>query len=419
MRHLYSALFYLVLPVFFLRLLWRSRRNPQYRQRWAERCGYCPYQLQNSIWVHSVSVGETLAAVPLIKALIARYPQFPLIVTTMTITGAARVQAAFGDQVKHVYIPYDAPCAVARFLDRIKPQVAIIMETELWPNLFAACQRRAIPIVVANARLSAQSQAGYRRIAPLTRIMFPAIHTVAAQSPADANRFIELGMPKERVVVAGNIKFDMEVPQDLLVRSEKLRGELGSHRLMWVAASTHEGEDEIILAAHQKIRQQFPEALLILVPRHPERFDAVALLSQQQGLLTVRRSQGLACTAETAVYVGDTMGELLLFYAVADVAFVGGSLVQRGGHNLLEPAMLSKPVLSGPHLFNFVAISDLLTTASALTIVQDVVTLTHAVLAFFQDSTMRQTVGARACQVVDANRGALAKQLTLIYSLLP
>lgn len=415
MRYFYTILFYLALPCFFLRLLWRSRHNAQYRQRWAERLGFCPYRLQNTIWVHAVSVGETLAAVPLIKALLARYPQYPLLVTTMTITGAARVHAALGEQVKHAYIPYDTPGAVVRFLKRIQPSIAIIMETELWPNLFSACQQRGIPIILTNARLSPKSQAGYQRISTLTRQMLLAIRIIAAQSSADAQRFIELGMPKERIAVTGNIKFDMEIPADLLARADTLRVELGQDRLVWIAASTHEGEEAIILAAHKQIRQNFPHALLLLVPRHPERFDTVALLAQQQGYDIVRRSQATPCAMRTAVYIGDTMGELLLLYAASDVAFVGGSLIARGGHNLLEPAMLSKPVLSGPSLFNFSAISDMLAVTNALTKVHDAQTLADAVQGLFQDPALRQQQGTKAYAVVEANRGALAKQLACIY----
>ncbi len=370
MRYLYSFLFYLALPLVFLRLIWRSRRLPAYRQRWTERLGFYPFHFDQCLWVHAVSVGETIAAVPLINALKERYPHLPVLVTTMTPTGAARVKAAFGDTVAHAYLPYDLPGAVSRFLNSMHPKVAVIMETELWPNLLAACKKRHIPVCLANARLSAKSAATYRRIASLTREMLNNIDVIAAHGQADAQRFIELGAPVSNVVVTGNIKFDLEIPSDLMRRAEQLTDVLGKDRFIWVAASTHEGEEDVLLTAHKLLREQVPQALLILVPRHPDRFNTVAKLSEQQ-FNTVRRSSNQACTPETAVYLGDTMGEMLLMYAVCDVAFVGGSLIERGGHNILEPAVLAKPIVTGHSLFNFAEMSEKFLTADALHRVSD------------------------------------------------
>lgn len=416
MRYLYTLLFYLALPYVFIRLWLRSLRAPEYRKRLGERLGYYPIKLDKCIWVHAVSVGETIAAIPLIKAIKSTYPNTPILVTNMTPTGAARVKTAFGDSVIQAYIPYDLPDAVTRFLNAMHPVAAIIMETELWPNLLAACRKKNIPICLVNARLSAKSAQGYGRIASLTREMLQNINVIAAHGQADAQRFIDLGAPKDHVVVTGNIKFDLELPQDLLSKCEALRATLGQQRFIWIAASTHEGEEEVVLAAHKKLREKNPQALLILVPRHPNRFDAIAKLSEQS-FVTKRRSQQQTCTAETAVYLGDTMGELLLMYGAADVAFVGGSLIPRGGHNMLEPGALEKAVLTGPHLFNFAEISDLFVSAQALTKVTNAESLADQLVMLMQNPNERMQMGQRARSVVDANRGALAKQLAVVNKL--
>lgn len=413
MRYLYSALFYIILPFVFIRLWWRSLRLPAYRQRWRERLGFYPQTLEKCIWVHVVSVGEALAAIPLVKKLLARYPHLPLVMTTMTPTGAERVKMAFGDSVIHYYLPYDLPGAVQRFLNATQPVVAIIMETELWPNLLAACQQKHIPICLINARLSAKSAAGYQRIAPLTREMLQRIDVIAAHGRVDADRFIALGALPERVIVTGNIKFDLEWPADLTTKSAQLRETLDHDRFIWIAASTHEGEEEVILAAHKKLREHCPQALLILVPRHPDRFDAIAKLCRSS-FTVARRSQQQACMPDTAVYLGDTMGELLLMYAAADVAFVGGSLIERGGHNMLEPGALGKPIITGPHLFNFAEISELFVAVNALIKVTDAETLAQQLLRFVKEPNWREEVGQRALQVVEGNRGALAKQLSIV-----
>lgn len=418
LRYVYSAFFYLLVPFVLLRLLWRSRRNPAYRQRIPERFGFSKLSFEKSIWVHAVSVGEALIAVSLIKKLHLRYPTIPIVVTTMTPTGAARIQAGLGDSVSHVYIPYDLPTAIARFLRQTKPLIAIIMETELWPNLYATCRERGLPIVIANGRLSGRSASGYQRIPRLTREMLTAVSLLMAQAKADAERFIALGMNPSRVVVTGNIKFDLELPVDLIPRSEVLRMHLGQDRLIWIAASTHAGEEEIILKAHAAIREREPRALLILVPRHPERFTPVAELIAQQGFEITRRSQGGLCTPSTAVYLGDTMGEMFLLYACTDVAFVAGSFAPIGGHNLLEPAALSKPIITGPQLFNFTEISELLLEAQALVKVEDASTLAEAVLRFFADPALRKEKGENARQVVESNRGALAKHVDLISGIM-
>lgn len=417
MRYIYSILFYLAIPFVVLRLLWRSRQQPAYRKRFAERFGFYPQRMQKTLWVHAVSVGETIAAIPLVKALKERYPNMPILITTMTPTGAARVKSAFGDTVTHAFIPYDLPTSMRRFVRTFNPQICVIMETELWPNLIAACAARSIPICLVNARLSAKSATGYQRIAGLTREMLQHLTLIAAHGEADAKRFIALGADSAKVTVTGNIKFDMEVPAGLLEKAAVLRQALGQDRFVWVAASTHEGEEEIILAAHQKLREHRQDALLILVPRHPDRFDMIANLCGKQ-FLTIRRSLNEVCKADVAVYLGDTMGELLLLYAAGDIAFVGGSLIPRGGHNMLEPGILGKPILTGPHLFNFAEISELFFNAQAMWQVERADDLAQALLTLEQNKAEREKMIAAATQVVLANRGALQQQVELIASAL-
>lgn len=414
MRYIYTVFIYLALPFIFLRLLWRSRRLPGARKRWSERLGFAPFQFEKSIWVHAVSVGETIAAIPLIKALKKEYPDVPLVVTNMTVTGGARVKAAFGDLVHQAYIPYDLPGAVARFVRNINPQIVVVMETEIWPNLYAELQKNHIPIVIANARLSAKSAAGYLSVLSLTKQMLAAVGHLAVQGKADAERFKELGMPAERVSVTGNIKFDLELSADLPEKTAILRDELGHDRLIWVAASTHQGEEDSILAAHKKVLDKFPSALLILVPRHPERFNSVFQEVLKNSLSVVRRSEGKTCDAETQVYFGDTMGEMMLYYSVSDVAFVAGSFITLGGHNMLEPAALGKPILTGPHLFNFAEISELLISAKGMTVVRDGNELAQEVIRLFGDESLRNAVGESAFGVVEANRGALGRQMEII-----
>jgi 3-deoxy-D-manno-octulosonic-acid transferase len=416
-RILYSVLFYILLPFVFIRLLWKSRRQPAYRQRLAERVGFYPFKLPPCIWIHAVSMGETIAAVPLIKALQSRYPHLPLLVTTMTPTGAERVKMAFAETVTHVYLPYDLPGAVQRFLNAMQPIVGIIMETELWPNLLAASHARAIPICLVNARLSEKSADGYARVSSLTRAMLQSLKIIAAHGQVDAKRFVSLGAPVEKVMVTGNLKFDLELPEGLIEKSRALRESLAKNRFVWIAASTHEGEEEIILAAHQLVRRHDPEALLILVPRHPDRFDAIAKLSEQS-FKTQRRSLKEPCRPETAVYLGDTMGELLLMYGAADVAFVGGSFIPRGGHNMLEPGALSKPILTGPYLFNFAEISELFFSAHAMLKVEDAQSLAARLIYWMQHADERLQTGQCALQVVAANRGALHKQIECVRAVI-
>lgn len=419
MRLLYTLSLYLLLPFVLLRLLWRGLRAPAYLRRWPERFGRFPHTPPpGAIWIHAVSVGETIAAFPLVRALQHRHPQRPIIFTTTTPTGSERVTREFGAAVLHGYLPYDLPGAVARFLARTRPALAVILETELWPNIYAACSARHIPLIVANARLSARSAAGYRRVARLARATLEQVALVAAQGGADAERFLALGAPRDRVRVTGNLKFDLAVAPDMAERGRALRDSWGGNRPVWIAASTHDGEEALVLAAHARARGQIPELLLLLVPRHPERFDRVAELCRAHGIPVVRRSEQRPCAPDTAVYLGDSMGELMLLYAAADVAFVGGSLVPSGGHNPLEPAALARPVLHGPHVSNFAEISRLLREAGGSRAVNDAGELAGAVVDLLRHPEQAADMGKRAHGVVLRNRGALERLLGIVGEML-
>lgn len=416
-RYLYTLLLYLAVPGVLLRLYWRGRRVPAYRRRWAERFGWFPaLPAAGCIWVHAVSVGEVRAAIPLIRTLQARYPAIPLLITTTTPTGSRQVREMFGNTVWHRYTPYDLPAVVARFLVRTRPRLAIIMETELWPNLLRRCAKAGIPVLVANARLSEKSARGYGRVAGLTGHMLADVTLIAAQSEADAARFRALGAA--RVQVMGNIKYDLALAEDLPAQGSELRRLLGEQRPVLVAASTHAGEDEWVLDAFAQLQPEHPDLLLVLVPRHPERFPVVAELCRQRSLAVVQRSEQRRCEPTTQVFLGDSMGELLLFYAAADVAFVGGSLVPVGGHNVLEPALLGLPVVFGPHMFNFAEASRQLLEAQAAWQVADTGELAATVSRLLTDAALRQVAGRRGMALVAANRGALEKLLGMIKDLL-
>lgn len=414
-RTLYTALFYLGLPLVAIRLWLRSRKAPAYAKRIGERFSYGMPPLQpGGIWVHAVSVGESIAAAPMIRALLQRYSQLPITVTCMTPTGSERIQALFAGEprIQHCYLPYDLPCAAARFLDHAKPKLAVIMETELWPNHIHQCVKRGIPVALANGRLSERSARGYGRFSKLTAPMLAEMSFFAVQTEAEAQRFRDLGARPQTVEVTGSIKFDLTIDPQLLQRAAELRGQWQAlERPVWIAASTHEGEDEVVLDAHRRLLANYPNALLILVPRHPERFNSVFELCQREGFATVRRSTGANVEADTSVLLGDTMGELLFLYALADSAFVGGSLVPNGGHNLLEPAALAKPVLSGPHLFNFLDIAAQLREAGALAEVDDAEGLAVEVQRLFELPRDAQRMAEAGLAVMRRNQGALQRLL--------
>lgn len=414
MRYLYSLLLYLLVPFVVLRLLWRSLRAPGYRRRWRERFGFVPHPTEkNVVWVHAVSVGEVQAAMPLI-AWLRQDRHLSVLVTTTTVTGSERVRQQLAGEVLHAYAPYDLPGTVRRFLKRVRPAMVIIMETEIWPNLFHRCRVAGIPLILANARLSAHSARGYRRFRRLTKSTLRNVTALAAQARPDADRFISLGMDAHHVKVTGNIKFDVQLSKELRARAEQLRSAWGAQRPVWVAASTHAGEEELVLSAFGMVQRRLPRALLVLVPRHPERFAKVAEVCQRRGYVVARRSERTAIGDDVTVFLGDTMGELPLFYAGADVAFVGGSLVTTGGHNVLEPAALGVPVVVGPHTFNFLEITRALISHGGAERVKNVTELATVVVRFLENTKLRDAAGSCGRELVERNRGAMAKLEALL-----
>ncbi|WP_462321757.1 lipid IV(A) 3-deoxy-D-manno-octulosonic acid transferase [Halochromatium sp.] len=415
MRHLYSLLLSLLLPLVLLRLLWRGYRNPAYLARWTERLGLWRRPLQPvDLWIHAVSVGEVQAMQPLMRELLTREPALTLLVTTTTPTGARRLHALFAERVRHLFTPYDLPWIMRRFLSGIQPRLVLVVETEIWPNMLAACAERKIPVILANARMSPRSARGYARVGNFTAPTLRRFGWIAAQSEADAERFIQLGAVPGRVVVTGSIKFDVRLPASLRDRAEVLRRGWGVNRPVWVAASTHEGEEELLLSVQRRLRERFVDVLLVLVPRHPERFDRVAALVHRAGLAMLRRSDGHACDADCSVYLVDSMGELPLFLAAADAAFIGGSLVPVGGHNLLEAAALAIPVAIGPHSFNFDEITRRLVAEEGAVQVKDAEALARLLEAWLGDAAERTRIGEQAFAFVERNRGALQRLLVLL-----
>lgn len=416
-RFIYSVVFYLITPLIILRLVIRGLAAPNYRKRWGQRFGFfTPSESsKETIWLHAVSVGETLAAVPLVKALQEKYPERRLLITCMTPTGSERITAAFGDSVDHSYAPYDTPGAVARFLKRVQPKMLIIMETELWPNTVAACYKRQIPVILANGRLSEKSARGYARVSKLSGPMVAQLSAVAAQHGDDGGRFTALGLPVEKLHITGNIKFDLELNAQIRLSAEALRQQWDgtNQRPILLAASTHRGEDEIILQAFSLIKQSVNNALLVLVPRHPERFNQVGDLCLDAGYSLARRSNNDS-TDNADILLGDTMGELMTFFGACDIAFVGGSLVANGGHNMIEPAAWGKPTLSGLSVFNFAEVSRLLAEAGGLSLVEDAAALAESVIELMKNPEQAQQMGLSAQQVAEANRGALERLLAVI-----
>ncbi len=415
MERLYRFLLWMLVPVALLRLLWRSRRLPAYRQRWRERLGlYAATPPRAEVWIHAVSVGEVQAAQPLIKHLLGREPRVSVLVTTTTPTGGERLATLFAVPVPHLYTPFDLPPVVSRFLDRVRPRLVILVETEVWPNILRACNAHGTPVILANARMSERSARGYARLGRFARETFARLDLVAAQSDADAERIVALGTPAERVQVTGSVKFDLRLPASVRERAEVMRRAWGSGRSVWVAASTHEGEEEALLEAHREIRRRWPTALLVLVPRHPERFERVAALVRRQGWALARRSAGASGEPETSVFLGDSMGELPVFLAAADVAFIGGSLVPVGGHNLVEAAALGVPSIVGPHIFNFASVTEILIAAQAAVQVVDPPALAKQIAAWLGDAAERARVGENGLRVVAENRGATERLIGLV-----
>lgn len=409
-RNLYSILLALAIPFLYLRLLWRSRKNPAYRDRWLERLGLSHSKIQpGGIWLHAVSVGEALAAIPIIRALKKAFPTLPITVTTTTPTGAARIQQMVGNIVTHHYFPFDLPWTMALFINHVHPKLCLIMETELWPNFLWGLKTQKIPTFIVNGRLSLHSMQGYQRMQKVTQLMMNCITAVAAQSKMDGDRFLSLGLNPSQLIITGNVKFDISVPEGIENDALKLKQQWGCERPVWIAASTHQGEEELILKAFQHLRLNFPTAFLILVPRHIERTEEIKELIQQYSFNYVLRSTAEPCHTDTAVLLANTMGEMPLLYACSDVAFVGGSFVPIGGHNTLEPAFARVPVVVGPHVENFIDITNYLLKAGALIQVQNSEKLIDVLSYWLGDEHARALAGQQGRKVVDENRGAVDK----------
>jgi 3-deoxy-D-manno-octulosonic-acid transferase len=410
----YSLLLVLLLPTTLYHLVWRGMRQREYLLRWDERFAFYPTSTgTGALWLHAVSVGEVNAAAPLVRALREAHPGRPLLLTTVTPTGSARARALFGDDVRQVYLPYDTPGAVRHFLDHFRPAVAVVLETELWPNLYVETARRGIPLLIVNARLSARSLRGYRWIRPLVRIALQAVTHVAAQSAADRDRYLQLGLDPARASVPGNLKYDLEVADTLPAQAAARRARWGV-RPVWIAASTHPDEEAAVLAAHAALLARWPDALLLWAPRHPERFERVAEQAHAAGLCVRLRTRDGEPDAATQCFVVDTLGELMAFYAAADVAFVGGSLQPVGGHNLLEPAALGVPAVVGPHTFNFEEITARLRGVGAVVSIDSADALAPALAALLADPEERRRRGEAGRASLAGERGALARTMALV-----
>jgi 3-deoxy-D-manno-octulosonic-acid transferase len=411
-KHLYTLFLYLFLPVILIRLLVRGFKNPDYWHRWGERFGRISMDAPADVWVHAVSVGEARAAAPLIQSLLSDRA-LNIIVTTMTPTGMDEVNRLFGDSVAHCYAPYDYPGSVNRFLDAVQPGAVIIMETEIWPNIISACSSRGIPVLFANLRLSEKS---FRKYIKVSSVMAPVLKKVsrfAVQSDLDSQHLQELGALPETIRVTGSIKFEVRIPASLNEVALVLRREWGQERPVWIAGSTHEGEDEMVLDVFRKLREDYSDLVLVLVPRHPERFAVVTRLARKTGFQVVCRSESRRNIENADIYIGDTMGDLTLLYAASDIALVGGSMIPHGGHNVLEPCALGVPVIYGPHMFNFRGISRLTLEKGAGVQVENEQELLGTVKSFLSDPNLRFITGEAGRALIKENKGALHKTLSL------
>ena len=420
LRGLYSAALYLLLPITIYHLIWRSFRQGEYLQRWDERYavyGSAPAHA-GTIWVHAVSVGEVNAAAPLINKLLALRPDTRLLVTSITPTGSARIRALWGDRVEHVYLPYDLPGAVSRFLRHYRPRVALVLETELWPNLMFGCREHGVPAWIVNARLSERSLRGYRLLRPLLRRALRSLRGVLAQSAGDAARFIDLGADPATTRDVGNLKFDIAPVEGADVFADGFRARIGE-RPVWIAASTHADEEAAVIAIHRRLRERWPDLLLLWGARHPERFRAVAQQSVEAGWRVATRQLTQWPDREDAVFVIDTLGELVPFYGCADVAFVGGSLQDIGGHNLLEPASAGTAVVTGPHLHNFLDIAARMRAAGALRVGKDATGVGDHIAGLLEDDVARKRMTVAGQALVEEGRGALNRTLDLVAADLP
>ena len=419
MHVLYSLLILLGTPFVLLYFALRGLRDRAYLGRWSERFGFIPdHGKRGGILIHAASVGEFNAASPLIKALLKTYPELPLTVTSLTPTGSERVKRELGDRVFHSYIPLDLPGAVSRFLSRLRPQLIIMMETEIWPNLYLHAQRRNIPLIMANARLSERSVNRFERLSGFVHKTLQTVTWVGAQSARDAERLVRCGTDAQRTDMTGNLKFDLTVAASLQEKSAALRSRWDRQRPVLVAGSTHEADENVVIPAFVELLKSLPDALLILVPRHPERFTRTIQQAKAAGLRTELRSQGESCSEAAQCFVIDSIGELMTYYACGDVAFVGGSMGEQGGHNALEPAALGKPVLLGPNMDNAREIASQLLQCKAALRVNDQQDFCQTAEKILVDGTLRDSMGQAGRALVEKNRGALDLTMEAIGKLL-
>lgn len=425
-RLAYSLLFVLALPIIFCRLIYKGRRLPAYRRRWAERLGFVSFiankdKALKPIWVHAASVGEIIAAVPLIKLLSSQYVDRPILITTMTPTGSEQVQIRFKNELNntifHCYVPYDIGFIVRRFLNRLSPIALIILETELWPNLISISHEKKIPTIIVNARLSPHSVQQYRFIKWIMRPLLNQLSFVAAQSKIDVERYLSLGLDSKKILNMGNLKYDLNIPEGTLEKGVALRkvwDKAGSApRWVWIAASTHSGEESIVLSVFLKLQKKYPSLLLLLVPRHPNRFEEVYQLCLKHTPRVIRKTQ-LKNDIYPDIFLGDTMGDLWEYYAASDGVFLGGSLVPIGGHNLLEPAALGLPIVTGPHLFTILEMRDCFMKVNGLKIIQDAQGLEAVIEGFISQPALAKAQGLAVGQIIEQNRGASYRILELI-----
>jgi len=413
-RNVYTFLLYLLLPFTPLKLLWRARKQPEYLEHWQERYGFYKIKPHKPvIWLHCVSVGETRAAEPLVKALLAQHPEYLILLTHTTPTGRATSEQLFGGNVSRAYLPYDLPFAVNRFLKHFKPVIGVLMETELWFNLIASCQQHRIPLLLANARLSEKSAQGYLKLGTVAQKGLQGLTAIAAQTAQDAERLQNLGA--NNVSIIGNIKFDVAPQDDAETNGQALRNALGKERPVFLAASTRDGEEELILDAVAEA--DIPNLLTIIVPRHPQRFDAVAELLKKNTSGFARRSSlgnDTVVNAQTSFVLGDSMGEMFTYYASCDIAFIGGSLLPLGGQNLIEACSMGKPVLIGPHTFNFEQATEMAIAAGAALRVQDSSDLARHLQTLFADAGKQNAMSAAALRFSNESRGATERTLSLL-----
>ncbi len=420
-RHIYSLLLWLLLPIVWGRLLWRSIKNPKYQQRWAERLGYVSKENAGyDIWIHAVSMGEATAAIPLVQELMRTYPEIRIYITTMTPSGSDRINSAFGNTIGHSYAPYDYTFAVTRFVNQVRPKLLVLIETEIWPNTIYACWKRNIPIVMLNVRLSEKSLRKYQRITWLLKQTLGYIAQFGVQSYTHQTRLIALGVDQSVIKKTGSMKFEVKLTAGVREVAEAVRQDWGRDRLIIVAGSTHEGEEEILLRVYLQLKIRFTELLMVVAPRHPERFDSVFKLTSKMNLRATRRSEQQGSLPHGLdILIADTLGELPILYSAADIAFVGGSLLQGlGGHNILEPCAVSVPVVFGPVMPNFREISQIAIDSQAGVQVHSQNDLETQLSTLLDDPNLRATMGENGVKMVAKNAGAIELSMNILSPLI-